>query len=92
MGKNKKKSKGKSKTTNVDSLPNVSICTPTFNRRPFFEGLLTCVKEQDYPHEKIEWIIIDDGTDKIEDIFEREETKAMLNKIKVRYFPKFQKI
>lgn len=82
MGKKKSKSKQK-KTTNT---PNVSICTPTFNRRPFFEGLLKCVQSQDYPHDKIEWIIIDDGTDKIEDIFQNEKTKEMLGKITVRYF------
>lgn len=44
----------------------VSICTPTFNRRPFIPMLISCVESQDYPH--IEWIIIDDGTDKIEDL------------------------
>ena len=83
MGKNKKnKSKQKADT----NIPNVSICTPTFNRRPFFEGLLKCVQSQDYPHNKIEWIIIDDGTDKIEDIFLNEKTKSILGEITVRYF------
>lgn len=83
MGKNKKKRAKQDPETN---LPNVSICTPTFNRRPFFEGLLKCVQAQDYPHKKIEWIIIDDGTDKIEDIFQDEKTKSMLGDITVRYF------
>jgi glycosyltransferase involved in cell wall biosynthesis len=46
----------------------VSICTPTFNRRPFFPYLIKCVDHQDYPKELIEWIIIDDGSDKIEDL------------------------
>ena len=49
-------------------LPSVSICTPTFNRRPFFEYTIKCYLHQDYPRDKIEWIIIDDGTDKIEDL------------------------
>ena len=48
--------------------PYVSICTPTFNRRPFFPTIIKCFENQDYPKEKIEWIIIDDGTDKIEDM------------------------
>ena len=48
--------------------PLVSICTPTFNRRPFFKAAIECFKHQDYPLERMEWIIIDDGTDKIEDI------------------------
>ncbi len=49
-------------------LPRVSICTPTFNRRPFFKGLIQNVMNQKYPKELIEWIIVDDGTDKIEDL------------------------
>ena len=50
------------------NLPRVSICTPTFNRRPFFKGIIQSVLSQKYPTELIEWIIIDDGTDKIEDL------------------------
>jgi glycosyltransferase involved in cell wall biosynthesis len=50
------------------TLPRVSICTPTFNRRPFFKGLIACVMAQKYPKELIEWIIVDDGTDKIGDL------------------------
>lgn len=49
-------------------LPFVSICTPTFNRRPFIPYIIKCVEHQLYPKDKIEWIIIDDGTDKIEDL------------------------
>ena len=58
MGKNKKLTK----------TPFVSICTPTFNRRPFIPFMIKCFEQQDYPKDKIEWIIIDDGTDKIEDL------------------------
>ena len=46
----------------------VSICTPTFNRRPFISHMIKCFEHQDYPKEKMEWIIIDDGTDKIGDL------------------------
>ena len=52
----------------VKNLPFVSICTPTFNRRPFIPYIIKCFENQDYPKEKLEWIIIDDGTDKIEDL------------------------
>lgn len=45
----------------------MSICTPTFNRRPFLPYLVECVRQQTYPHEKIEWVIVDDGTDSIAD-------------------------
>ena len=49
-------------------LPFVSICTPTFNRRPFIPYMIKCFERQDYPKEKMEWIILDDGTDKIGDL------------------------
>jgi glycosyltransferase involved in cell wall biosynthesis len=49
-------------------LPFVSVCTPTFNRRQLFPAIIKCFKLQDYPQDRIEWIIIDDGTDKIEDL------------------------
>jgi glycosyltransferase involved in cell wall biosynthesis len=60
MGKNKK---NKSKL-----LPFVSLCTPTFNRRPFIPFMIKCFEHQTYPKERIEWIIVDDGTDPIEDL------------------------
>ena len=49
-------------------LPFVSLCTPTFNRRPFIETMIKCFEHQTYPKARIEWIIIDDGTDPIEDL------------------------
>ena len=49
-------------------IPFVSICTPTFNRRPFILNLIKCIDSQTYPKDKMEWIIVDDGTDKIEDL------------------------
>ena len=52
----------------LEVLPFVSICTPTFNRRPFIPAMIECFNHQTYPKEKMEWIIIDDGTDKIEDL------------------------
>ena len=63
----KKAQKIKEKT---NSLPFVSICTPTFNRRPFIKSAIKCYLHQDYPQELLEWIIIDDGTDKIGDLVE----------------------
>jgi len=52
----------------MTELPFVSICTPTFNRRPFIQSAIDCFKNQSYPQDRMEWVIIDDGTDKIEDI------------------------
>ena len=61
MGKNKK-------SQSSALLPFVSICTPTFNRRPFYPMIIECFNNQTYPKDRMEWIIIDDGTDKIEDL------------------------
>ena len=58
----------KNKEKKHNDLPFVSICTPTFNRRPFWEYTIKCFNHQDYPKDKMEWIIIDDGTDKIKDL------------------------
>ena len=55
-------------TKNKTEFPFVSICTPTFNRRPFISFLKTCFLNQTYPSDKMEWIIVDDGTDCIEDL------------------------
>jgi len=65
---NKKNKKSNSKSNNNAHLPFVSICTPTFNRRPFYEITIQCFNHQTYPKDRMEWIIIDDGTDKIEDL------------------------
>jgi len=58
----------KNKEKKYNDLPFVSVCTPTFNRRPFWEYTIKCFNHQDYPKDKMEWIIIDDGTDKIKDL------------------------
>ena len=60
----------KSKKSSNTELPFVSVCTPTYNRRPFIPNMIKCFKHQDYPMDKLEWIIIDDGTDPIEDLID----------------------
>ena len=66
MGRKHVKKQKKQKTS--DQYPFVSVCTPTFNRRPFIHNMFECFRNQTYPKSRIEWIIIDDGTDKIEDL------------------------
>lgn len=56
------------KKNKLSKYPFVSVCTPTFNRRPFIPIAIKCFQHQLYPKDKIEWIIVDDGTDKIEDL------------------------
>jgi glycosyltransferase involved in cell wall biosynthesis len=51
-----------------DNFPFVSICTPTYNRRPFIPSLIKSIQQQRYPSNKLEWIIVDDGEDSIEDL------------------------
>ena len=63
---------------NTEELPFVSICTPTFNRRPFIQTMFQCYRNQTYPKNRMEWIIIDDGTDKVEDL--------VINHPHVKYF------
>ena len=86
MTKNNKNSHKKNNT--IINLPFVSVCTPTFNRRPFIEMMVACFDSQDYPKDRMEWIIIDDGTDPIEDLvrghpnvkYFRYDTKMTLGK------------
>ena len=59
---------GKHKNKHANLLPFVSLCTPTFNRRPFIPFMIKCFEHQTYPKNRIEWIIIDDGTDPIGDL------------------------
>jgi len=77
-GTNNNTSNSKNITVDTDKYPFVSVCTPTFNRRPFIEGIIKCFNHQDYPKDRMEWIIIDDGTDKVEDL--------VINHPHVKYF------
>ena len=65
MARNKNKNNSSS-SSNI--LPFVSVCTPTFNRRPFIETMISCFNSQDYPKDRMEWIIVDDGSDTVEDM------------------------
>jgi glycosyltransferase involved in cell wall biosynthesis len=52
------------------SHPFVSVLTPTANRRKFIPAAITCFKNQTYPQNRMEWIVLDDGTDKVKDLFD----------------------
>jgi glycosyltransferase involved in cell wall biosynthesis len=56
------------KNAKLKKYPLVTLCTPTFNRRPFIPIMIKCFEHQTYPKDKIQWIIVDDGTDKIEEL------------------------
>ena len=66
--------------------PMVSVCTPTFNRRPFIPAMLECFRNQTYPKDRMEWIIVDDGTDSIKDLIEAAKIPQ------IRYFREERKM
>ena len=57
------------------SQPFVSVLTPTYNRRRFLPSLIECYLSQEYPKTRMEWIILDDGTDCVKDIFDEAAKK-----------------
>jgi len=64
------------------NTPFVSVITPTYNRRRFIPHLIKCYKEQSYKKDRMEWIILDDGQDKVKDLFD-EAAKTIPN---IRYW------
>jgi glycosyltransferase involved in cell wall biosynthesis len=68
--------------------PFVSIVTPTYNRRKFIPTLIELYKNQKYPKDRMEWLILDDGTDKVEDLFV-EASKKIPN---IRYIYNEEKL
>ena len=74
--------------TDPKTYPFVSILTPTFNRRPFIRNIIECIRNQTYPQHRMEWVIVDDGTDKIEDLVRQ----AGLDPIQIKYIPLQEKV
>lgn len=66
----------------------VSVITPTFNRRKFLPYLIECYMSQTYPKERMEWIVLDDGTDCVKGVFD-EAAKKIPN---LRYIRREQKL
>ena len=65
-------------------LPNVSIITPTYNRRHLFSLPLHNFDNFIYPKEKMEWIIIDDtpeDKDQLDDIIPTDDNRIRFLKI-----------
>ena len=62
------------KFTDIE-YPLVSIITPTRNRQIFFELALNNFQSQNYPQDKLEWIIIDDGTENLTDLIPKDDNR-----------------
>ena len=55
--------------------PFVSVIVPTYNRRRFIPHLISNFLAQDYPQERMELVVFDDGTDKVKDLFDASGLK-----------------
>lgn len=67
--------------------PFVSIVTPTYNRRAFLPQLITYILAQTYPLARMEWVVLDDGTDAIEDLL-----VPLKGKLEVQYIRSNEKL
>ncbi len=70
--------------------PFVSIVTPTYNRRRFIPQCVAGIRAQSYPLDRIEWLIYDDGTDKIGDLVSPDS--PLVRGLHVRYFSSDSKL
>lgn len=68
--------------------PFVSVVTPTYDRSRFIESMVACYKAQTYPKDRMEWIILDDGNEKVGDLIELY-TKGLPN---IRYIALEEKL
>ena len=68
------------------NFPFVSVITPTYNRRRFIPHVIAAFKAQTYPRHRMEWIILDDGSDSVEDLF-----TAAAKELPVRYIREEEK-
>ena len=68
----------------------MSIVTPTYNRRKFIPSLMKMVEAQTYPKDRMEWVVVDDGQDSVEDLFTAAGSNKKLPKI--RYIRRDEKM
>ena len=66
----------------MENLPKVSIITPTYNKKSFFPLAINNFLSFDYPEDKLEWIILDDGEENVKDTLPKD------NRIKYYYYDK----
>ncbi len=59
----------------MNDLPNISICMPIYNRNNFKQLILYNINSQNYPKDKLEFCVDDDGTDPF--ISSNDEKKAL---------------
>lgn len=68
--------------------PPISVVTLLYNRRKFFDLACHNIMIQDYPKDKIEWIIVEDSDDPMEDASDRVmAVAAAAAPVRVEYIP-----
>lgn len=72
------------KTEWSKDAPMVSICTLTHNRHHLLPLLQHCIENQDYPHAKIEWLILDDSTEQPKDTIIKPNTNISIKYQRVK--------
>ena len=71
-----------------DACPPISIVTLMHNRRRFFDLACHNIMTSDYPQDKIEWIIVEDSDDPMEDASDLITATANRSKtVKIVYVP-----
>jgi glycosyltransferase involved in cell wall biosynthesis len=71
----------------MNEYPEVSICMPIYNRNQFKALILNNLLSFDYPKEKLEFCVDDDGTEPfLKDDEEKETLKKLIYPIKLNYF------
>ena len=82
MGKKNRKKNRKNR------FPNVSIVTPTYNRVEFIKILFKCILNQNYPIDKLEWIIVDgqNNNDLLNELPELKKELKTKSKLKIIYY------
>ena len=68
--------------------PAISIVTPTYHRQKLFDIALHSMLLTDYPKDKIEWVIVEDGTDPA--LSAREKIisfQLQVPELKIKYIP-----
>ena len=85
---------GTKKTTHLPPIlnpadcPPISIVTLLYNRRKFFDLACHNIMITDYPKDKIEWIIVEDSDDPMEDASDRvAAVAAVADPVKIVYIP-----
>ncbi len=74
---------------NDEDLPYVSIVTPTYNRRKIFSIAINNFCNFIYPHDKLEWIIIDDSEkdeDSVEDLINISDNRINYIRLKDKHY------